>query len=87
MSIARKLTGESLERLGLTVWVQGEPVGKIKGGNLVGTPKCSNCEASFELGLTLKGGQNICRGCLDGLRRLLFDLLHDKLPRLFKRDP
>lgn len=76
---------EALDKLGHTVWINGKPYGKTKNGGLVGQPKCSNCENTFELGITTHSNQHICRTCLDELRRLLFDLLHEKYPDLFKR--
>ena len=75
---------EALEKLGLTVWLGGKPFGKIKNGNLVGGPKCGSCGSAFPLGVTLEGGQSICKKCLDSLRQMLFDLLHDKFPELLK---
>ena len=85
MSFREKLVNDSLEKMGITLWINGKPYGKTKNGGLLGTPKCSNCEKSFELGVTLKGGNNICRDCLDGIRRLIFDLLHPDFPQFFKR--
>lgn len=72
MEYDEKALIEELERLGITMWVDGRPIGHRKNGGLVGGPKCANCENEFEWGITFKGNGSLCKDCLDRLRQQLF---------------
>jgi hypothetical protein len=82
MAYEEKVLVEALENLGITMWVEQQPFGKQKNGDLVGRPKCTNCERPFDMGITFGGNGSLCRECLDNLRQLLFKLVRQEFPEI-----
>ena len=70
---------EILEKLGLTLWIEGHQVG-LKEEVLVGSRGCTSCQRPIVFGVTFKGDGGLCHDCIDEIRRLLFQISHSGTP-------
>lgn len=65
---------EILKKLGITLFVDGRRFSEDT-DPCVGRPICVNCEQAFSDGVQFQGNGAICQGCLDAVRKSLFQII------------